>query len=380
MAQGGIVLRERQRPVRWRTGLLFLHRWFGLLAAVWLLLLAFTGSAITFYDELDTWLNPELRSVPGYTLQPATSMPVESAIRQAQRAHPGFEPRHIDLPDADGESIGMIGQAEGATMEVFADPRDGGVLGARRNGEIAFERRQVMDLLYGLHIDLLLGPEMTAFLGFVALLWLLDHGIALVLALPPRSRWRDALRIGGGKGSGRRLFDQHRAPGMWLLPVTFVLAFTGVTLAWPEASRDAVRLVSPVSERLHDEYPEAATEPAITAAAAIAIVAAGTHARIDSLRPLHDHGVYAIRTFDPRDLDDQGRLWTYVRTADGSIAGVRHDNGDSAGDQFFAWQYPLHSGKAFGLAGRVLVFAGGIATMVLCVTGIALWWRRRVRR
>lgn len=63
--------------------------------------------------------------------------------------------------------------------------------------------------------------------------------------------------------------------------------------------------------------------------------------------------------------------------SDGSIVGQRHDVGDSAGDTFFAWQYPLHSGQAFGLTGRIIVFAGGIATAAFCVTGVMLCWRRR---
>ena len=62
---------------------------------------------------------------------------------------------------------------------------------------------------------------------------------------------------------------------------------------------------------------------------------------------------------------------------DGSIAGVRHDNGTTAGDQFFAWQYTLHSGKAFGLGGRLLVLLGGVVTLWLCFSGVTLWWRRR---
>lgn len=368
----------RSRPLRWRSALLVAHRWFGLLAALWLMLLALTGCAITFYDELDAWLNPELRTAPGYRLQQGVTPPIERAIALARASHAGFQPRYIDLPDADGESIGMLGDVDGASMEVFSDPSDGRVLGARRNGELTFQRKQVMDLLYGLHIDLLLGPVMTTFLGFVALLWAADHVIALLLALPRRARWRDALRIGGSSGSGRRLFDQHRAPGMWLLPVTLMLAITGVTLAWPEASRDAVRMISPVSERLHESFPHVEDHAArVTIDEAIAIVSRSTGARVDSVRPMPDAGVYAVRTLHPRDLDDQGRQWTYIRGSDGSVAGVRHDNGESAGDLFFAWQYPLHSGKAFGLTGRLVVFAGGLATLLLCITGIALWWRRR---
>lgn len=69
----------------------------------------------------------------------------------------------------------------------------------------------------------------------------------------------------------------------------------------------------------------------------------------------------------------------YVAMEDGRILGQRHDTGDSAGDTFFAWQYALHPGRAFGPAGQALVILGGIATISACVTGFLLWWRRRKR-
>ena len=190
--------------------------------------------------------------------------------------------------------------------------------------------------------------------------------------------WLRALRVNGRRGSLKRLFDTHRAWGLWFLPVTLVLAVTGVTLAWPHDSREAVGLISPITGRLHEtmaDVPE--TPPHIGVDAAIARVIGETGKRVHSIRIFPDHGVYAVRTYDARDRDDQGRLWHYVAMHDGSIAGVRHDNGTTAGDQFFAWQYPLHSGKAFGLGGRLLVLLGGVVTLWLCFSGVTLWWRRR---
>ena len=43
-----------------RRALRMWHRWFGLAAGLWLLLLAITGSAITYYEELDHALNGDL--------------------------------------------------------------------------------------------------------------------------------------------------------------------------------------------------------------------------------------------------------------------------------------------------------------------------------
>lgn len=367
---------------RWRPFARIWHRWFGILGGLWLLLLAVTGSAVTFYDELDSWLNPDLRTVPTVTVRHA---PLDLAVRRAETALPGFTAANILMSSHPRGTVWMLGRAplgEGKPqpVQLFADPRDGRVLGWRQSGKVSLDRRHVMDVLYGLHVDLLAGPWMTWFFGLVSLAWLADHLIALWLAVPHITKLRTAFAVAGRRGSLRRLFDWHRAPGMWAWPVTFVLALTGVTLAWPEGSRDAMRLVSPVSDRLDESWPE--VEPPARPVGIEAAIAAVTRdrAQVHSVRVLRDHAVYAVRTFDPRDRDDQGRLWTYIAMADARIIARRHDNGTSAGDEFFAWQYPLHSGKAFGTTGRWVVFVGGVVTSSLVITGWLLWLRRRARR
>jgi uncharacterized iron-regulated membrane protein len=372
---------------RWRARaralLLAWHRWFGLGASLWLLLLALTGSAITFYDELDTWLNPDLRRTQAPAALAGDVAPLAQAVSRAQAAVPGFEPWIVELPRAPGRALWMLGhQHLGETerdIQLFADPADGRVLGWREQGRFALDRRHLMDVVYGLHVDLMLGPVVTWLFGLVSLLWLIDHAVAAWLSVPRLAAWRDAFRIGGRKGGGRRRHDRHRAPGMWLLVLTFVMSLTGVTLAWPEASRDAVRLVSPVSGRLDWTMPPAPdTARTLDIDAAIARVRVQQpDARIHSVRVLPRVGAYAVRTFDARDVDQQGRLWTYVAMDDGRILGQRHDRGDSAGDAFFVWQYALHSGQAFGLPGRIAVFVSGLGTALVCATGVWLWWRRR---
>ncbi len=40
------------------------------------------------------------------------------------------------------------------------------------------------------------------------------------------------------------------------------------------------------------------------------------------------------------------------------------------------WQYPLHSGEAFGLAGRIIVCVAGVSVAVLAVTGVVISLRK----
>jgi uncharacterized iron-regulated membrane protein len=49
----------------------------------------------------------------------------------------------------------------------------------------------------------------------------------------------------------------------------------------------------------------------------------------------------------------------------------------TAGEVFTQWQWPLHSGHAFGWMGRILVFLSGLACPVLFVTGVLRWLQKR---
>jgi uncharacterized iron-regulated membrane protein len=53
---------------------------------------------------------------------------------------------------------------------------------------------------------------------------------------------------------------------------------------------------------------------------------------------------------------------------------------DGAVTTFLEWQEPLHTGQAFGLAGRVLISVAGLAAVVGIVTGLLSWLQRPSRR
>ncbi|GGD45937.1 PepSY domain-containing protein [Erythrobacter arachoides] len=358
------------------------HRWFGILGGAWLFLLAITGSAIAWYDEIDGLLNPDLRIAEISRGSPAS---IDDLVANARVALPGFEPSNILIsrePDRNHWLLGRQTLADGSSrpVQVFADPGTGAFAGWRESGKVSLHRHQIPDLLYGLHTDLLMGEAGMIFVGLVSLAWLIDHFLSLPLAFPRLKTWLSAWCVGGHAGSLRQLWDRHRAGGVWLWPVSAVLALTGVTLSFPMESREIVQIVSPISDRLHYTLEQRAppTNPIPLEAA----IAAATDDRrlLHSLRLLPEVGLYAVRTFDERDVDNQDRLWTYVDMQTGRVTAERHDAGTSDGDAFFVWQYALHSGHAFGLVGRLIVTLAGIVTAYLCFTGYRLWWRRRRKK
>lgn len=363
-----------------RPILLFWHRWFGLLAAIWIALLAITGCAIVFYDELDTALNPELR----LTSNEGTPVSIDEIIAAAERAAGGGYATFYDTPaQAHQTALVLVSpRAEGAHPAfVFVDPYTGVALGLREAGELGLDRLRLMDTLYQLHLDLALGEPMIWFLGLVALLWALDHIAAIALSFPAVRKWRESFGVQVSARGPKRTYDLHRASGLWLAPVTLMLAVSGVYFNWMEGFTHAVEIVSPVTPRYGDIAPEREApliDPPLRWSAARAVAEdAAPGAELDMLFLRPRTGLYEARLYDVRDIDSYGRRLISIDADTGVLLDDRHVAAGTAGDVFIAWQYPLHSGKAFGWPGRLIVLFAGLATIMLSWTGISIWLRKR---
>ena len=49
-------------------------------------------------------------------------------------------------------------------------------------------------------------------------------------------------------------------------------------------------------------------------------------------------------------------------------------------DIFAQAQFPLHSGRILGLPGRILISVMGLVVAALSITGIVIWYRKRLAR
>ncbi|OZC04712.1 PepSY-associated TM helix domain-containing protein [Rubricoccus marinus] len=370
-----------------RPALLLWHRWFGLLAALWLTLLALTGSAIVYYDELDRLLVPEQRTVtPG-----GAAAPLDSVAAAATAGYPGTYARFFDLANRPDETtrVFLADRPDSATplaheTHVFVDPYSAEVAGAREVGQVRLDRQHAMDVVYGLHVDLLMGHTAAWLLGLLGILWALDHIAGAALALPRLSKWKRSFVVKWKAGGYRRDYDLHRAVGLWLLPVTLMLALSGAYFNWYDYAEAAASTVSELTPRYPYTLPDLdaplydAPVPLDQIVAAAA--AEGNGRGVDMIGYMPAKGVYEARVFSVDDIDSHGRQLVTVSAQTGAVLDSRHQSEGTAADAVFAWQYPLHSGKAFGGIGRFIVFVSGIAVVALNVTGITIWWRKRRSR
>ncbi|MEM9556074.1 MAG: PepSY-associated TM helix domain-containing protein [Acidobacteriota bacterium] len=370
--------------------MLFWHRWFGLLAGIWLFLLAATGSILVFHEEIDHFLNRSLFDRPAI----GDRLPFDELVRAAEASHAGSYARFVDLPNAPHEPLiaylatrADAAQPVPAGLHAIVDPYSGEVLASRVFGDFKLDRLHLASWIYELHLSLHLGTFGSVLLGIVALLWIVDHLPAMWLSFPNlRGWWRGFVVKRSARGAALA-YGWHRASGLWLAPVTLVLAVSGVYFNFSSQFLAAVNSLSPLTKGTHQTAPKLEDpifEPAVTIDQALAAARQATGGfQVDSLSIVPSAGLYWARLFDPRDLADYGQRYVYIDMEDGAVVGDRHRAVGSAGDLFVALQFPLHSGKLLGWPGRILIFLTGLIICGLVGTGLIIWlrkWRGRRAR
>jgi uncharacterized iron-regulated membrane protein len=371
---------------RLRPFLVLWHRWFGLFAALWLALMGITGSIIVFYTELDTLINPSSRTVAVV----GDRLPMDQLVRAAMRYKPGSYVSFINLPSEPSMSAQLSLKAKKDSDAVVArgtyllvNPYTGEILSERVFGAFRLDREYLMDFLYQLHIDLKMGDWMVWFLGLVSFLWLLDHLVVPLLSFPSAAKWMKSFKIRFGAQGHRFVFDLHRAGGLWFFPITFVLALSGTYLNWYYEFAAVVETFSEVTHRYNATAPyleRPVYDPKTNYEAAIKLASERADKDIDMITYFPWQEIYLARAYDDRDIDMYGRRLIAIDAKSDIILDDFHAASGTAADQIMVWQYPLHSGKAFGWTGRIIIFVSGIVVTIFSITGILLWWRKRKAR
>ncbi len=380
-----------------RSVLVRLHRWFGLTAAAFLILTALTGSILAFQHELDAQLNPGLFRAPGRGMV----LPPAELARRVEQADPRLRVIGLPMHAEAGRSVQLSVQphrdpATGKPHrlgfdQVFADPVDGRVIGARATRDALFP------VIYRFHYTLL-DPTGTGrlLLGIIAILWTIDCLAAWILTLPRRwspGGWWQSWKIKPGARGFRLAFDLHRAVALWLWLFLGVLALSSIVLNL--RLQVAVPLLSTVSTVTPSAFTRRGNDPARTATADAALSFAEIEARaaVEAAARGWDfapgmifhytaYGFHAVRYW-PTATDrgtGLGRPILYFDDRDGRLFEADLPGRGSGADVFLDLQLPLHSGRIAGLPGRIAICLAGIGITVLTVTGVIIWWRKRPKR
>ncbi|WP_454722625.1 MULTISPECIES: PepSY-associated TM helix domain-containing protein [Cupriavidus] len=373
---------------RLRVVIVKTHLYLGLSVGLLFIMLGLTGTTIAWRDELDALINPELLTATADVPLPLAPATVK-AVAARLEADPRYgRPRMMMLPSAPREVFiawypvkGPGG--EGRSRQVMVDPVTLAVKGERIWGQAGLSRPLLMPTLFQLHHYLLSGETGRTILGVTGMLLLVLVVAGVLLWLPklrPGALLR-ALRISHGGSWSRFNYSLHRSAGIIVTPVLATLAFSGWYLnlpKWVTPIVASVMTVTPPGKPV--SAPAPAGTPLLDITQAIA-AARGLYPAAEVTRvsfPRKPGDPFEVRLRQPGEVRrDTGatRLWLDAHT--GQRVAVRDPLKAPAGDTFLNWMYPLHTGEAFGLPGRIFISAFGLAPLVFGVTGFLIWWKRR---
>jgi len=374
-----------------RKNWLAVHLWLGLSLGFLLSIYGITGSILVFHEEIDEWLNSELLIVkpPEHS---AAYRPL-AAIFEAGRKVMPTQAKHTFATYPRNEQAAFklkyaVTAANGVReiWLVAVDPYTAEVTGKHlldRSDSVI--PKTFIDFIFKLHYALLIKSHdiSTVVVGLSGALLMISVLTGLIAWWPLTGRWRQALTVKRKASAERLHYDLHKTAGFYTALVLLPVLFSGIYMVLPHNVAPVLELFSPVTYR----YWFRSTPPVGRAQAQpIAMdeaVAIALH-RYPTGRP---HFIYGAPeptktyTVCQNGVDTPGSLLqrrcVVMDRYSGKILDVDDPTIGTAGEVFTHWQWPLHSGQAFGMTGRIMVFLSGLACPLLFVTGVIRWLQKR---
>jgi len=236
--------------------------------------------------------------------------------------------------------------------------------------------------LYELHYALLMGRSGALVMGAIGTGLLVSFVAGAILWWRSGRTARSRLTFVRKGPTERKIFDLHRLLGLGSVVLLFATVATATAMNLPNVVRPVLTAFSPTTELPDPQSGPADGRARLSVDQAIALARRhlpGVDVRWVQM-PDAETAPYTVRfwqTGEPSKRFPKSYIW--LDQYDGRVLGVSHGPRGTATDRILAWFYPLHSGEAFGLVGRVIVGLPGLVPAILFITGL-LRWRSKARR
>ena len=377
-----------------RRALFQIHLWVGIALAVYAIVIGLSGSALVFRDEIERAMWPSVYHVASVEQR----ITMQAAVDNIQTARGGWVVFAL-------RDFSVRGQAATALMR----PRVGTFSANYRQvsfnpytGEVLLDRLRYggwLGWLANLHEYLLAGKTGLLVSGWMALGLLTLCVTGIVLWWPGIQRWMGALMLNPRARWKRLNWELHSVLGFWTCAALIVLTFTGLDFAFPDVIGSMVELV--ISGSLSADNGQ------LTKALPL-----NTLSSAPAMNPVMniDQAIEDVRLALPREAPagylqlPSGRTGAVQYKATGYYAGslpyselvrvtidgrtgsvisygdTRRESRGSQVEQYFTTVHfgSFGGGGLLGVAVKILWVLVGIAPAVLAVTGLIMYWNRKL--
>ncbi len=357
-----------------------IHLYISLWLGAFLVIAGLTGSILVYEHTLDKFFNSESMLIehPGNQ-----SKSIAELINSANLQSPiKGAPSHIQLPTSPDEALIIRYQmpAEGNHKghnhhfyELMLNQYTGEVIGQRD------QFTSLMGLVLRLHFNLFADETGQLIMGITSLLTLLLIMTGIYIWWPKLKHLKAAFIIKRNASPTRFNFDLHKTVGIYTALILFSVSLSGVHFNMPYLFRPIVNYFSPVDNMRAAVVSEKVMDVSISTETAINIaeqIFPGIEVKRVSF-PANKTGVYMVMGKQIDEMSDKGTTILWVDQYSGKVLKAKDPHQLSPGNAFLNIQLPLHNGEILGEPGRVLVLIAGFAPLLLMITGVIHWLKKR---
>jgi uncharacterized iron-regulated membrane protein len=355
---------RRDSPLR--RALVQVHLYAGLFLGLYVLIIGLTGASLVFREEMEDGMIPRIAETPN-----AQRLNVDEVASALHSTYPGWTLTSLYWPQqSHGTWHGEL-RNRSRQIAVYVDPVSGKVLWERDYD------RSFLRWLQLVHIQLLNGNQGRTVNGVIALLTAALGIIGILLWIPPRQQWKQALSI-EWRAPGKRLNrDLHIAGGAYFFLYLILLTITGSYFAWRGPIHGAIAKVLPMhfmNRQLNPVQSSPSAPPAPYAA---------MEAQARKLVPEYPPAriIFAERPQQPiRIVIYEDKTWhaSNIFFDPKTASMVRADlfRNSGPGDYFTYLVGPVHFGEIGGLFTKALWVFGGLAFPLMTITGYWMYAQR----
>jgi uncharacterized iron-regulated membrane protein len=342
------------------------HKWFGLLAGIFILMLSMTGIVLLFDDETDAALNPDLIKIT----PAATKLPLDSLLANIKAKYPeatlNFTNLSINQPDRAIETMLSVGKNR---TWVHQNPYTGIILGERSFDGVLTRK------ILRVHEHLTLGDSGHVFMLLVGLSLL---GLVLTGVWYYRKSLLTVFKIGiRTRTTYLKYSDWHKLVGVTSFVFLFIMSVTGCFMHWEKV------------ERLFGENPPRREESKSVKAAKLNInidnALAQAVAQVAGFEPAvlnypkQSGDPLTIRGNRPESNALLGKFGVIVQAdvVSGKIENIEYTEDADIEHQLEGMMEQAHFGKFGGLFTKLLYAFGSMGLSLMTISGFVIWWNKK---
>jgi uncharacterized iron-regulated membrane protein len=350
------------------------HTWTSLISTAFLLLLCITGLPLIFYHELDHALYDEVE--PARLAADAPRANLDKVVANGLAKIPGHAVQFMFWDREEPEIVMLsIGKA------VDSDPENNRLLRLdSRTGDFLDEidfRSRLTFVFYRLHVDMYAGLPGKLFLGLMGLLFCIAI-ISGVVLYWPSMRKLDFGTLRRGRPRVVRWLDLHNLLGVVTIVWALTVGFTGVINTWADLifklwqNGQLVEMTQAYKDRAVPKDPTSVEEAVASARAAMPGMTPSFVAFPGN--PFTSKSHYAVFMRGETPLTSRLLRPALIEAETGKLT-------DSRSLPLYAKallvSQPLHFGDYGGMPLKIIWALLDVATIVVLVTGLYLWVKRR---